>query len=338
MATRAHPGVPDGYPLFWAELDAGSGLWENVPDVVRAGFRVLLDLAHTVRDNSAANAQAASSSASELSGRLNEIRDAHERTAVSVEAAATAIAETGGALRRVASDVAATAARVERIDVLLDTKADAHAVAGASRATEDALASCASREDLAAAAGDTAALSADLRALREELAAERQRSADAAAELVRFRAEAQAGIIAATRAANEARQAVGAALSTLAALQQEQGRPQPAAAPVPLVGGPTLERLQADLSDVRAQVGRGRVDGATPAAAAARPPTCPPAAQVAATAARLESKADISAVNDVLASKANKDTVAAALHKKVGDPSGGGRGALQPPATPSACS
>jgi hypothetical protein len=110
-----HPG-PEGYPLFWSELDTGGGLWENVPDVIRAGFRVLLDLTDSLRDANSTAVRAASHSTSAAEASIAEMRVEHARTAQSVEAAATAISDTSGQLRRVASDVASVGQRVQQLE------------------------------------------------------------------------------------------------------------------------------------------------------------------------------------------------------------------------------
>jgi septal ring factor EnvC (AmiA/AmiB activator) len=108
----------------------------------------------------------------------------------------------------------------------------------------------ASQAELSAAAEDTAALSATVRSLQAALAEEQRRGSELAAELDRFKGEAQQGVIAATRAANEARQAVGTALTTLAAVQQAPPQSPPASAS-------SDRALLADLADVRAQVRAG---------------------------------------------------------------------------------
>jgi hypothetical protein len=123
----------------------------------------------------------------------------------------------------------------------------------------------ATHTELASATDDTAELAAAVRTLQGALAEEQRRSSDLSAELERFKAEAQQGVIAATRAANEARQAVGAALTTLSAVQQQQPAAASSAAAAQLGG--IEARVLADLADVRAQAspveveGEGRGDG-----------------------------------------------------------------------------
>jgi chromosome segregation ATPase len=147
----------------------------------------------------------------------------------------------------------------------LSSKADTDAVTAATAALQNSIMLRATHTELASVTDDTAELAAAVRTLQGALAEEQRRSSDLSAELERFKAEAQQGVIAATRAANEARQSVGAALTTLSAVQQQQPAAASSAAAAQLGG--IEARVLADLADVRAQASpvevkrEGRGDG-----------------------------------------------------------------------------
>ncbi len=147
-----------------------------------------------------------------------------------------------------------------------------------SETVRGALLRKADRDDVTSLVSRVSELEATAAEQRAQIATLTARNDELRNEIVTFRQEAKDGIIVATRAANEARTAVSTALSAIA-----MAEPPASAASMAAVEADTA-RLKAELTDVRTT---------------------------------LAAKADINAVNEVLETKANKVTVAAALHKKV---------------------
>jgi hypothetical protein len=114
-SPRRHPG-PSGYPLFWTELDTGGGLWENVPDVIRAGFRVLLDLTDSLRDANVALSQSTMQRLAASDEGVAELRTEHSRIDQSLQSSHAAVADTNNRLRNVAADVSSVGQRVQEIN------------------------------------------------------------------------------------------------------------------------------------------------------------------------------------------------------------------------------
>ena len=128
-------------------------------------------------------------------------------------------------------------------------------------------------------------MAADNAALAVSVERSNGRCAHLAAELGSFRAESQAGIVAATRAANEAREAVSSALAAVAS----------SLSTIVAAGSASDGGIGLQLTDYVAAL-RAEVDSLRDA---------------------VSTKADVAAVNEALHTKANKLTVAVALRGKL---------------------
>lgn len=299
MAAR-NKDMPVAVEL-WADLDSGAGVWENVPTAVRAAFRALLQNVDTINRQHLQSSAVADDARRQLSDRMQQVEGAVERISADVNANSDTLRSVQGCVASALlpclpqpqppgaaypqhtsqQHLAATATLTLAAVPRLPSSPPCSAVAErpTSEAVRGALSRKADREDVAAAARHAADTDATVAELRATVASLSARNDALALELATFKQEAKDGVITATRAANEARSAVSTALAAVALTE-----PPASAAAVAAVEAEAA-RLRAEVVDVRAG---------------------------------LAQKADIEAVNEALDAKANKVTVAAALHKKVG--------------------
>ncbi len=77
-APMSGDGTPGGISL-WADLDGGTGIWENVPTAVRAAFRSLLASVEAVSKQQVQSIETSESNDQQHIARIQQLEGAVEK-------------------------------------------------------------------------------------------------------------------------------------------------------------------------------------------------------------------------------------------------------------------